>query len=33
MLRVRVVGDQGGEYSSIRNIHTERCSNGMRLGL
>jgi len=33
MLSVRVVSDQGGAYSSTRNIHIERCRNGIRLGL
>ena len=33
MLRVRVVSDQWEAYSSTRNIHTDNCRNGMRLGL
>ena len=33
MLNVQVVSDQGGAYSSTRNIHTERCSNGICLWL
>lgn len=33
MLSVRVVNDQGGAYSSTRNIHIERCKNGTRLSL
>ena len=33
MLSVRVVSDQGGAYSSTRNIHTEHRRNGIRLGL
>jgi len=33
MLRVRVVSDQEGGYSSTRNIHTECRKNGICLGL